>query len=143
MPPRHEGEFKIDMDGSPSIKPPSPKGDVKIDMGGHSGIKSPFGKGDVKLDMDWDPSLDKNLPDGTPPELTLSGGRPPGVDLPESGLSASGLSGASLPGADADVIIQSPAKPTFNVDGPNNSVSKCYRTLFQVQSEIRLHGTFI
>ena len=126
MPPRHEGEFKIDMDGSPSMKPASHKGDVKIDMSGHPGIKPPASKGDVKLDMDWDPSLDKNLTDGNPPDLDLPEGKLPRVDFPESKLSASGLSGGGLPGADADVIIQGPAKPTFNVDGSNSLVSKCY-----------------
>ena len=126
MPPHHEGGFKLDMDGSPSIKPPSHKGDVKIDMSGHPGIEPPSGKGDVKIDMDWDPSLDKNLADGNPPDLNLPEEKRPSVDLPESRLSASGLSGGSLPGADADVVIQSPAKPSVNVEGPKNLVSKCY-----------------
>ena len=134
MPPRHEGEVKIDMDGSPSIRPPSHNGDIQIDMGGHRVIKPPSSKGDVKLDMDWDPSLDTNLTDGDPPDLTLPEGKPPGVDLPESKLSASGLSGGSLPGADADVIIQSPAKPKFNVDGPKNMVSKCYNPAYSFVS---------
>lgn len=134
MPPRHEGDVKIDMDGSPSVRPPSHKGDVKIDMGGHPVINPPSSKGDVKLDMDWDPSLDTNLTDGNPPDLTIPEGKPPGVDLPESKLSASGLSGGSLPGADADVIIQRPAKPTFNVDGPKNMVSKCYNPVYSFVS---------
>lgn len=124
MPPKHD-EFKIDMDGNPSIKPPSHKGDIKIDMSGHPGIKPPSSKGDVKLDMDWDPSLDTNLTNGNAPDLNLPEGKLPDVDLPKSELSANGLSGGSLPGADADVIIQSPAKPTFNVDGSTNLVSKC------------------
>jgi len=137
MPPHHEGEFKIDMDGSPSIKPLSHKGDVKVDMSGHPGIKPPSRKGDVKIDMDWDPSLDKNLTGGNRPDLNLPEGTHPGVDLPENELSASGLSGGSLPGADANVVIKSPAKPTFNVDGPKNLVSKCYNreyALLQVQA---------
>jgi len=139
MPPHHEGEFKIDMDGSPSMKRPSHKGDVKVDVSGHSGIKAPSGKGDVKIDMDLDPSLDKNLTDGNRPDLNLPEGKRPGIELPESELSASGLSGRSLPGVDADVVIQSPAKPTFNVDGPKNLVSKCYNLEYSfVPTELKL-----
>ena len=125
MPPHHEGEFKIDMDGRPSIKPPSHKGDVKIDMSGHPGIKPSSRKEDVKLDMDWDPSLNTNITNENPPDLKLPEGKLPDVDLPERELSVNGFSGGSLPGADADVIIQSPTKPTFNVDGSTNLVSKC------------------
>jgi len=134
MPPHHEGEFKIDIDGSPSMKRPSHKGDVKVDKSGYPGIKPPSGKGDVKIDMDWDPSLDKNLTDGNRPDLNLPGGKRPSIDLPDSELSATGFSGRSLPGADADVVIQSPAKHTFNVDGPKNLVRKCYNSEYSFVS---------
>ncbi|KAJ7360126.1 Protein lin-7 C [Desmophyllum pertusum] len=116
----HDGEVKIDMDGGPSFKPPAHKGDVKIDMGGDPVIKPPTGEGDVHLDMDWDPPLDMNLSDGNRPDLTLPDGKPPGIDLPDGTLSGSGFPSGSLPGADADVVINGPSKPTFNVDGPKN-----------------------
>lgn len=115
MPPSNKGEVKIDMDGDPSVKPPTYNGDVKIDMDGDTGIKTPSGTRDVKLDMDWDPTL----PDGNRPELSLPGVSRPSLDLPDHKSSRS-----NLPGADADVVIKGPAKPTFDEEGATNLVSK-------------------
>ena len=136
MPPRPDGEVKLDMDGSPSIKPLTRKGDVKIDMGGDPVINPPGSKGDVHLDMDWDNRpLDMDLSDGNHPDVALPEGTLSGVDLPDSKLSGSGFSGGSLPGADADIVIKGPSKPTFNLEGTKDMVSKLrYTFLFQFQA---------
>lgn len=131
MPPRHDGEVKIDMDGSPSIRPLSHKGDVKINMGGDADVQLPSRKGDAQLDMDFDHGpLDMSLSDGSHPDVSLPEGKLSDLDLPGSKLSRSGFSGGHLPGADADVHIESPSKPTFNLEGPTNMVCKQFLIRF-------------